>query len=110
MATTRKKVHAARRTAVYIRDQATCQCCGYRPRRAVQAELMEIDHIVPCSRGGTSAMENLQVLCWRCNNRKGDMTMDEFEGVFWGKLGEINYAEFQRHGRCLTGASDQGWL
>lgn len=54
---------------VKIRDNYTCQCCGkYMPDEVG----LHIDHIVPVSRGGKSILSNLQVLCDRCNLRKGN--------------------------------------
>ncbi len=35
-------------------------------------KLMEVDHIIPRSRGGTDHLENLQLLCAHCNRIKGD--------------------------------------
>lgn len=54
------------------RDHHTCQnsACG----ASVSMEpnlLLEVDHIIPVSKGGLSAPENLQTLCWRCNRTKG---------------------------------------
>jgi hypothetical protein len=40
-----------------------CECCG-------ATENLEIDHIIPVSKGGKSVLENLQVLCRRCNRKK----------------------------------------
>lgn len=33
--------------------------------------LLEIDHIKPLSKGGITAEDNLQTLCWKCNRTKG---------------------------------------
>lgn len=52
------------------RDNFTCKQCG----ASVHVEpnlLLEIDHIVPVSKGGLTAEDNLQTLCWRCNRKKG---------------------------------------
>jgi len=45
----------------------TCPCCG---KREPDIKLTK-DHIVPVCMGGTSFIENLQVLCERCNAEKG---------------------------------------
>ena len=53
------------------RDHYTCRHCGV----SVEDEphlLLEIDHIVPVSKGGLTTEDNLQTLCWRCNRSKGD--------------------------------------
>lgn len=53
------------------RDNFTCKRCGV----SVEDEphlLLEIDHIVPVSKGGLTTEDNLQTLCWRCNRSKGD--------------------------------------
>jgi len=50
---------------ILFRDGHCCQKCGSH------ADL-EIDHIHPVSKGGTSEDENLQVLCGPCNRRKSD--------------------------------------
>lgn len=34
---------------------------------------MEVDHILPWSRGGTDTLDNLQPLCKPCNRAKGNM-------------------------------------
>lgn len=52
------------------RDGYACKQCG----ASVQQEpnlLLEIDHIIPVSKGGLTAEDNLQTLCWRCNRKKG---------------------------------------
>ena len=54
---------------VLRRDNFTCQICGSTARDGVR---LEVDHIVPVSRGGRTEMDNLQTLCERCNRGKLD--------------------------------------
>ena len=44
-------------------------------------KVMEVDHILPKSRGGTDHLENLQLLCSHCNRSKGNKTMSEWRAV-----------------------------
>lgn len=52
------------RRAVWERDGGRCVACG------AQFEL-QFDHVIPVALGGGSSAANLQVLCGRCNRRKG---------------------------------------
>jgi hypothetical protein len=55
-----------------VREEARHRC-GYclSPQRLVMARL-EIEHIVPVARGGTSDEANLWLSCPLCNRAKGD--------------------------------------
>lgn len=58
------------RKKIMERDNYTCKYCG----ASVYTEknlLLEIDHIIPVSKGGLTAEDNLQTLCWKCNRKKG---------------------------------------
>lgn len=60
------------RSWIKDRDRHTCQNQGCGISVAMEPHLLlEIDHIVPVSKGGLSIPENLQTLCWRCNRTKG---------------------------------------
>ena len=39
------------------------------------------DHIYPISMGGNSVVNNLQIICRRCNTRKGNLTHKEFDSL-----------------------------
>jgi len=56
-------VSAETRTALLSAAQHKCAACP-------STEHLEIDHIIPISRGGSSEPDNLQVLCRKCNRRK----------------------------------------
>ena len=53
------------------RDNFTCCHCGNSVHNEPNL-LLEIDHIVPVSRGGYTLEENLQTLCWKCNRAKSN--------------------------------------
>ncbi len=61
------------RRHVLARDGYTCQYCG----RYGQAVRLEIDHIVPVSKGGTNDVKNLVTACFDCNRAKGTRLLDE---------------------------------
>jgi hypothetical protein len=51
--------------AVYRRDGGRCVYCG-------ATENLHLDHIIPFSRGGATSVENLQLLCQKCNLEKSN--------------------------------------
>ena len=46
-----------------------CAACGMKNRSKA---CFHVDHIIPMNQGGKSVLENLQILCRRCNGIKGD--------------------------------------
>jgi len=64
----RKLMTPSLRRKIAERDGYRCQRCGkYMP----DGVGLQIDHIVPVSKGGKTVPSNLQVLCSRCNGQKG---------------------------------------
>lgn len=61
------------RQTIKARDKYTCKQCGISIEKEPHL-LLEIDHIIPVSKGGMTTEENLQTLCWRCNRTKGAKT------------------------------------
>lgn len=56
------------RYKILKRDRFTCKSCG---ARAPEVEL-EVDHIIPTSKGGTDDEKNLVATCTECNRGKGN--------------------------------------
>lgn len=76
-----------------LSQEPRCRVCG-------DTEELEVDHIVPTSRGGGDERENLQVLCRKHNAEKGGML--PWEQALW-QAEERRKAEQAR-------ARDGAWL
>ena len=63
----RRVISGTTRQNVLMRDNYTCQICGATVKNGAK---LEIDHIIPQSKGGTNDESNLQVLCQQCNREK----------------------------------------
>ena len=70
--TPRVSVRLTRRNLMF-RDAHQCQYCGKRP----PLRELNIDHVLPRSRGGDDTWENLVTACRVCNLRKGWKTPEE---------------------------------
>jgi HNH endonuclease len=58
--------------AVFYRDQGRCVACGTDLSGLLSAWSEEnYDHVIPLSAGGINDVTNIQMLCGRCNRRKG---------------------------------------
>lgn len=60
------------RFLVMRRDRFACRHCGASPANVPGVEL-HVDHVVPWAEGGSTALENLQTLCTRCNLGKSNL-------------------------------------
>lgn len=61
------------RKNILIRDNYTCMFCGKR----LPADELNIDHIIPRSKGGKTIWENVVCSCFSCNNKKGSKFLEE---------------------------------
>lgn len=46
--------------------------CAYCKLKSFNRIPFQVDHIVPMNKGGKTKVDNLQILCRRCNGKKGD--------------------------------------
>jgi 5-methylcytosine-specific restriction endonuclease McrA len=59
--------------AVFSRDDCTCYLCG----KKFKEKDLTVDHVIPISRGGPNAWENLASCCKKCNGKKEDKLLNE---------------------------------
>lgn len=67
-----RKIRFSRQN-VFLRDNNTCQYCGVSHAKGK----LNIDHVVPRSRGGKTTWENVVCCCLDCNHRKGGFLPQE---------------------------------
>lgn len=58
---------------IFRRDGHTCVYCGHNKRQD-----LTIDHVIPKSKGGKNTWNNLVTACFKCNNKKGSLDLEEF--------------------------------
>jgi hypothetical protein len=69
---TRDAVSKSIRYDILKRDNYRCKLCGSIASETTQ---LEIDHIIPVSKGGDNSFGNLQTLCNNCNRGKVDKAL-----------------------------------
>ena len=68
---TNRTANLRQRFRVIKRDGFKCVVCGASPATTLGLEL-NIDHVVPWSKGGETVEDNLQTLCQNCNQGKSN--------------------------------------
>lgn len=58
------------RWEIFTRDNFKCHYCGATTKDGIR---LEIDHIMPFSKGGDNSKDNLVTACNLCNAGKGDL-------------------------------------
>ena len=57
---------------VWLRDDGKCQYCA----KAVALGEATVDHVIPKSRGGQNAWDNVTLACTKCNQKKGSHLLE----------------------------------
>ena len=93
-----KKIILSRKNIIR-RDNHRCQFCGVSTN-------LTIDHIIPKSKGGEDAWENLTTACIKCNNKKGDRTPEEAKMVLFNNPKKPSHITFIKN---FAGKVDEDW-
>ena len=69
------------------RQGGKCNGCRTKPPK----QNMQVDHIIPRAKGGETRLDNLQMLCNRCNKRKGVGSMDELTNKIAAMCSQVDF-------------------
>lgn len=78
------RLNLSLRMKILARDGYKCVYCGATPARAH----LQVDHVVPRSRGGSDHSTNLVTSCFDCNNGKRADDLPLPAGITPGPVGE----------------------
>jgi 5-methylcytosine-specific restriction endonuclease McrA len=98
------QTRALSRKNILMRDRYTCQYC----MKVLPAGELTLDHVIPRSRAGESAWDNLVACCHSCNNRKGSRTPEE-AGFKLARQPRPFSLHTSRHLMRLLGKGDEQW-
>jgi 5-methylcytosine-specific restriction endonuclease McrA len=98
------QTRALSRKNILLRDRNTCQYCG----NVHASGELTLDHVVPRSRGGLSAWENLVACCHPCNRQKGNQLAHE-AGMRLLREPRAFTLHTSRHIMRMIGRSDAKW-
>lgn len=71
----KKTIKPSLRFEIFKRDNFTCQYCG----RKTPEVILELDHIVPRSKGGKEDIQNYLTSCFECNRGKSNTPLNQIK-------------------------------
>ncbi len=91
------------RRSILLRDDFTCQYCGY------QGPGLTIDHVIPRDRGGKTDWDNLVACCTRCNSKKGNRTPEEAGMVLRKRPRRPAYLPYMGYAKLMQALRNPEW-
>lgn len=93
----REPISKRLRFEVFKRDAFKCHYCGRNPPTV----FLELDHIIPVSKGGTNQIDNLTTACFECNRGKSNVELNALPLTTLSKIEilkekEDQYKAFQK--------------
>jgi len=65
------------RYKVLLRAKNRCESCGI----SIKEKALEVDHIIPRTKGGKDELSNFQALCYTCNSQKSNKDDTHFKKI-----------------------------
>jgi len=91
------------RKNIYKRDENRCQYCGKR----FKPQDLNLDHVIPTSRGGKDNWYNVVCSCVSCNLRKGSKILAEAGMKLIRKPTKPSWRSFVKHN--LADINEENW-
>lgn len=70
----RHAVRKGMKRQVYNRQGGKCSMCGDK----INYLNITVDHVIPISKGGTNTLDNMEAMCYTCNQMKRDHMKSDF--------------------------------
>ena len=81
---------------IFSRSNGKCSYCGEKA--------VEIDHIVPRSKGGTNSVNNLTATCRACNEKKSNLSLREFGKLVGKDFSKLTPKALPKHASIVQSA------
>ena len=75
---------------LYTKHEGKCNGCSVE----MEQRNLEIDHVIPESKGGPSTYDNYQLLCGNCNRVKGNRTQEYLNAKIAARMSAMQYISF----------------
>ncbi len=93
------------RKNIYKRDENRCQYCG----KKFKPQDLNLDHVIPTSRGGKDNWYNVVCSCVSCNLRKGSKALAEAGMKLIKKPTRPSWKAFVKHNLAGIDIDEENW-
>lgn len=91
------------RRSILLRDDFTCQYCGYR------GPGLTVDHVIPRDKGGKTDWDNSVACCTKCNAKKGNRTPEEAGMVLNKRPRKPAYLPYMGYAKLVQALRNPDW-
>ena len=88
------------KTDVIKKEKRKCYICG---KTIPKNECATVDHLVPRSKFGEDSKSNLHCCCQRCNEDKGNRTVEEYYNHVKSNIGKYDYIDLENLKKYIEG-------